>query len=252
MSVHNDFIAPYNITGCGDKQRLVESHIRALKVYVSRAAVDSANGVRGQHGFHAFFKSNTSIAFVRNILLAVQLGRATSVKLTEEGEFVDSAPQIICATEGLDESGPLTELQPFKSCSSEEGVIAFYFAITPYIVLCPIFWTLPADSQPNDLHCGRVDPNNQFAGGNVIVGNGPDRRISAQDALIGYQVYYLFHELVHFYLEGSSLGGNLMEPEVYDWNNCLALGTSTSIRNPMNYQLYLASESTPIYNLEIF
>ena len=76
--------------------------------------------------------------------------------------------------------------------------------------------------------------------------------MSAQDALVGYQVYYLFHELIHFYLGSSTLGSSTMAPEAYDWNDCLALGASTSMRNPMNYQLYLASESTPTFISETF
>ena len=224
----------------------MKSHIRALKAYASQAVIDSANGVSSHHGFQAFFKSNTSKAYVRRILLDVQLGRSLPVKIDAEAELSVSAPQIICATEGLDEVGPLAELLPWESCADEEDVIGFYFRNTPYIVLCPVFWNLIPDSPAKRYDCGRVESNNQFAGGHAPEDEGIARAMPAQDVLVGYQVYHLFHEIVHFYLGSNTMGGDTVPKEVYDWNECLALNASTSRRNPMNYQLYLASESRPI------
>ena len=254
-TVAYDFISPYTITGCDDKQQLlIKSHIRALKASVSRAAFDAANGVRSQHGFQAFFKSNTSMAFVRHILLDVQLGRTSPVKYSPEGDLSVSAPQIVCAMEeNLEKTGPLAELQPWAQCSEEEHTIGFYYEATPYIILCPVFWTLRADPQPDNYRCGRVDSNNQFAGGHAPEREGATARaMPAQAALTEYQVYHLFHEIVHFYLGSKTLGDNTVPEEVYDWNDCLALDASSSKRNPMNYQLYLASESMLTWILEIF
>ena len=109
--------------------------------------------------------------------------------------------------------------------------------------MCPAFWDFPAEPQSGGYGCGTVTPNNLFAGE-----RGPeDGRVTVaepeQERLVGYQVYHLFHEIVHFYLGTDSLSEETVPEELYEWNDCVALDASDSIRNPMNYQLYLASKS---------
>ena len=231
---------PYIITGCGDKQQLLESHIQTLKVALSQAIADSSNGIRSRHGFQAFFKSNESVPLIRNLFLDIQSGR--SIPFEADSQLNSrSHPQIFCATELLDQTGPLANLQPWRTCSTNTEAVGFHYATTPYIVLCPPFWIYPAEPQPGRHNCGTVGLNNQFNGGRSTDDGGETIPGVSQELLVGYQIYHLFHEIVHCYLGPNSLGEETVPKELYDWNECIALRASESVHNPMNYQLYLAS-----------
>ncbi|KAL8877168.1 MAG: hypothetical protein Q9198_004769, partial [Flavoplaca austrocitrina] len=55
-----------------------------------------------------------------------------------------------------------------------------------------------------------------------------------------YQTYALIHEMVHFYLQGETLGLNTDPKETYASNFCVNFDTKTSLRNPMNFQFFIA------------
>lgn len=83
-------------------------------------------------------------------------------------------------------------------------------------------------SEPTRENCPRVIHNR-------FVGDGA--------SLSDYKTYILIHEMVHFYLGAESLTPNSYPPEKYQLNECVALDQTTSLRNPSNYQNYIASKS---------
>lgn len=57
-----------------------------------------------------------------------------------------------------------------------------------------------------------------------------------------YQMYMLVHEMVHFYLGGKGLRLDTRPPEVYSLDGSVELGEGLSLRNPQNWQAFVASE----------
>lgn len=55
-----------------------------------------------------------------------------------------------------------------------------------------------------------------------------------------YQKYMLIHEMVHFYLGSNTLGLESKPREEYDLNKCVAFSEALSLRNPQNYQAFVA------------
>ena len=234
---------PYTVTGCGDQQYQVEQQLQTLQVGLEKAIIDSTMGIRSTRGFQAFFKSNASIRFVQNLLRSAQSGRSLPFNL-DPRTSTQAHPQIYCASELSDLTGPLAHLRPWQTCLADSGTVSFQYAATPYIVLCPTFWLFPPEPTQGKQTCGTITPNNLFANGNVAKVARLEMPGPNQERLIGYQVYHLFHEIVHLYLGNDSLGEDTVPEEVYGWNECVALEASSSLRNPMNYQLYLASKVT--------
>ena len=103
---------------------------------------------------------------------------------------------------------------------------AYYHKGSSYIFICPLFWSRqPAPTREN---CPRVI-HNRFVGNRVLLSE--------------YKTYILIHEMVHFYLGADSLTPHSLPPERYELNECVALDSTLSLRNPSNYQNYIASKS---------
>ena len=236
-----DFSIPYSVTGCGPRQYQVERQLQTLRLGLEAAIADSSRGVQSTHGFQAFFKSNESILFVQALLRDVQSGRSLPFNL-DPRTSIQARPQIYCANELSDSTGPLAHLRPWQTCLADSGTVSFQYGATPYIVLCPTYWLFPLEPVSGRHNCGTVTSNNLFANGNAAGVARAEMPGPNQERLIGYQVYHLFHEIVHLYLGNDSLGEDTVPEEVYGWNECVALETSSCVYNPMNYQLYLASK----------
>ena len=99
-----------------------------------------------------------------------------------------------------------------------------------YVFLCPAYFTFPlAPIGPSGKNCLNVEFN-VFCYENL-------------ERLVNIQMYILLHELVHFYLGRESLGGRTVPTEEYDPNLCVNFDEKLSLRNPMNYQFFVASKS---------
>ena len=139
-----------------------------------------------------------------------------------------SAPRFACVTPETIGLYPWMRLNPFSICVSNppSGMGAFYYTGSSYILICPGFWSI--EPWPLKGLCPTVIHN---------------RFIGAQARLSNYQTYVLIHEMLHFYLGMDSLSQISAPPEKYKLNDCVGLGKVNSLRNPSNYQHYLASKS---------
>ena len=54
--------------------------------------------------------------------------------------------------------------------------------------------------------------------------------------------YMLIHEMIHFYLRGHTLSYVSKPMERYELNRCVDLDKGLSLRNPRNYEAYVASK----------
>ena len=114
-------------------------------------------------------------------------------------------------------------LDVWYDCHEPGAGQAFYIIDFSFIFLCPSFWAAPA--APSFPDCPSVRKN-QWTGMGQYLAN--------------YESYLLVHEMVHFYLGGESLGMMTVPREAYLINDCVALSSFTSIRNPQSYQNYVA------------
>lgn len=123
---------------------------------------------------------------------------------------------------------------PWQKCrepSRRRPPQAFYADGTPFIFICPSFFgqeVTPTPSRGNEA-CPKV-VDNEFTG-NVDV------------FYRDYQVFTLLYQLIRFYLGRNGLNRRTHPKEVFDWNLCVGCSAVTSILNPTNILLYIASKS---------
>ena len=175
--------------------------------------------------FRALFKVGDTREFVQEVLERIAFG--TKMINLLPNPFIPTRPNFACVTPETEAKYKFLKGSAYKSCIRPGQGQAFIIAGTSYIFLCPSFWTRPA--WPSFPDCPYVRKN-QWVG--------------LGQALTSYRGYLLMHEMVHFYLGGSSLGYPPNSPEVYEMNDCVGLGPYDSLHNPQNYQNYVACRTS--------
>lgn len=186
---------------------------------------DLQAGTNSRHGYKAWFKSNDSSAYIQGLLQDIYTGQPR-IGLQPQPDLL-TGPRISCVTPATVDLYPWMRFDPFWACVTHSPAAgAYYYSRSSYILICPYFWSM----QPYPLRsfCPTVIHNR-------FVGN--------RGSLSAYQTHILIHEMVHFYLGLNSLTLETTPPEQYELNDCVALDTVNSLRNPSNYQNYLASKS---------
>ena len=141
--------------------------------------------------------------------------------------YIPTGPRFSCVTPSTAHLYPWVGPDPYFACTHLfPEMDAYYHPGTSYIFLCPYFWS--RQSAPTRRNCPRVIHN---------------RFVGDQGLLNDYKIYILIHEMLHFYLGADSLTQRTNPPEQYKLNECVALAASNSLRNPTNYQSYIASKS---------
>ncbi|KAL8666266.1 MAG: hypothetical protein Q9202_001535 [Teloschistes flavicans] len=184
------------------------------------AAINAASQSPNSHGFHAFFKSDASTGPVVDMLKKVQTMKA--IRGLKPNRFILSQPEFVCVDGNTHSRYPRLPRDPYQTCRLL-GVFGLWIRGFKYIFLCPKIFTLPIS--PRARHCPRVI-DNQFERKGYL--------------LADYQKYILIHEMIHFYLGRSSLGWESKPLELYELNECVNFDAKNSLRNPMNYQYYIA------------
>ena len=167
--------------------------------------------------YRAFFKTNNSIADVRQVFTQIINGSATpGVVVAPEDDDSRSAPTLVCA----DANQPF--LQYYKLlCSDPEQPVINVHKETKILSICPIFWTLPHVA--SKAACPLVDANGKL--------------LTEPFNLRTTQVAVLVRELVHLYNVFDN-----KEEEVYDMEDVVGLSAARSLENAQNYASYAAGE----------
>lgn len=97
---------------------------------------------------------------------------------------------------------------------------------TPYVVVCPFFFTQPA-----------IPPARGSGSGCLSVDARRNRFVENGMGLVGFQVWELVHELVHFYVYAS----RGVAYDFYGVNACLAMLGRGAVGNAPSYVFYVAS-----------
>ena len=205
----------------------LNTRLREVKGDAIEAAADATYGPTGDLGFRPMFKDNSNIALVQEIYDSIMESKKLPNLRPNPG--IPKSPRFACVTDDTSIARRLSlDYDPRRRCLQDGArgapVPAFYAEGTAYIFLCPSFFSLV--DQPTQSHCPAVH-DNRFAG---------DPNIFYKK----YKTYTLIYQLVRFYLGRTSLNDKSDPQEEFDWNNCVRLGETDSVRNPTNFQLYVA------------
>ena len=97
---------------------------------------------------------------------------------------------------------------------------------TPYIIVCPIFFTYARlQSYPPPNTCAKLTPDKTRFEENVA-------------HFIEYRMWILLEEIAHYYITMTTDA----KLDVYGINRCVRMDGNDSSRNPGNYRFYAASE----------
>lgn len=167
------------------------------------------------------FKNGSTKTFVRGILHRIVSHYPR--KNLQPYPKIPTTPNFACVTPYTTEYYKFLDIDAYTWCIQPDAGQAFYVMGVRFIFLCPSFWAVPA--APSFPDCPSVQKN-QWVGPGQYLSN--------------YRSYLLIHEMVHFYLGDESLGTHTDPPETYLLNDCVGLNSFISIRNPQNYQNYVA------------
>ena len=200
---------------------LINAAIATLPAVIN----DLQSGTDSCHGYKAWFKSNDSSEYVQRMLQNIYTAHP-KMGLLPQPELL-TGPRFVCVTPTTIAFYPWMRGDPFYTCVHQiPGIRAYYHGGSSYILICPYFWSM--QPSPHRSFCPTV-MHNRFVG--------------KWNLLSDYKIYVLIHEMVHFYLGIDSLSMITVPPEQYELNHCVALDRRDSLRNPTNYQHYIASKS---------
>ena len=213
---------PFRIEGCdgytGNLAQLLDQAVFSI----APALQDAVQGNESPM-FKAMFKVGASNSSVIEMLRNIVWGQR--VPNLQPDPQVPSAPRFACVIPSSGDRYKYLNFDPYKACLEKDAGSAFYFLGGSYIFLCPSFWTLrPAPVMPM---CPAV----------------LDNLWPYQVEMVAcYMTYVLIHEMIHLYLGKNSLRTDTSPPETYPANNCVGLSARSSLLNPQNFQIYVASK----------
>ena len=223
----------YEISDCGWRAKRLDDLLKKIPSVVAATLADIKLGVKSEHGFTALFKTNDNIAYITGLLNSVaqgskRRGLAPSPKLWE-------APQFICAAPYTRQKYPWMLADPWILCSGPAPFAPYYgmwIDDTNAIILCPDFWNF--QPVPTQSRCPKL-VKNKWA----------DSPAARAESVYGFQIYNLIHEMLHFYMDRQSLSSHTRPREQYEINELVNLWAANTVRNPTNFQCYMARQYPP-------
>ena len=219
------------IEQCGNDERTVERARNLARAAANVARFDATRGTASLHGFTAMFKEDALKHQVS--LFLSDIYQFQGLMGLKPDPTLATPPHLVCVQpdSGIVYRNLRLPYDPWHRCHQHQTRHpsyrnAFYTMGTAYIFLCPAF--LNQVLAPIGNHCPTV--NNNVFSGNV----GTFYR--------DYQMYQLMYQLVRFYLQRNTLN-----PEFLGWNHCVGLDAQSSLRNPINFLVYIACKSHLIF-----
>ncbi|KAL6720386.1 hypothetical protein ACLMJK_002308 [Lecanora helva] len=213
------------ISDCDSRTSIVQQALALAVSSLPDAIADAQLGTASTHGFTAFFKQRTSAPAVATVLQKIH--SQSPVRGRWPNLIRASPPEFICAKFDTVLRYKHLNFDPYLACKRPK-VYGFWAKRSRYIVLCDYFFERPpAPTAPRSETCIKVKDNSFQGFGNL---------------LCLYQKYMLIHEMVHFYLGTKGLGWSTQPVEKYALNDAVDLNAELSLRNPQNYQAFVASK----------
>ena len=200
-------------------------HIAALLatlVHALQPVITDLSSSVSSDAYTTFFRDIAYAPYVREVIYNITKG----VPVPPEPGSSSLTPVFYCV-DGRDQITYFEndkKVDTYTQCRTGNHA-AMTLLKTPYIVICPVFFTQPAVPVRSTASCLTVDPHQ-----NLFVGDGK--------SLYKYQLWHVLHELVHYYVYSTK--GNALE--VFPINICLFLFGEAAVLNAQSYIYYAASK----------
>ena len=212
----------YRIVNCQDNIDVIPTLLHNLWDALGPIIQDAGLN-RSSSAYTTFFKDISYAPYVSAVLTNV----STGVGLTADG-----GPAFICVNTsnqfGYTDSATMKRVDTYQKCRDNPRKAMFWITNNPYIIVCPSFFEPGFQALPPPNTCPQVSRNGeQFSG--------------AATALIQYQIWFILHEIVHYYVYATRQSLR----DVYYINDCLRLSGNDAVGNPESYTYYAACEFVP-------
>ena len=214
-------IGPYIVANCKSNNNNIVTLLKSLGTVVRPAITDLDSPVSSD-AYTTFFKDIAYKAYIRDIFTNVSRGASV---LVQPGSS-SSAPVFICV-DGRDQVNFVANgkrVDAYTRCRSYTEAPAMALLTTPYIVICPAFWTHPAIPSQSSTNCYDVGTQGKY-----FVQDGK--------SWVKYQIWHLMHEMIHFYVWATKQ----MNDDVFGINQCVDLIGGRAVLNPQSYTYYATS-----------
>ena len=199
--------------------------IQSLKSVVSSAMTDTER-VHPGAAYNTFFNDISYSKFVHGILGMTTTGISIDPQGSPIFWCVQGPGEIRYKVRHTGETGDM-----YTRCQKHPESLLQGMHGTAFIVVCPLFYTLPIADSPPAEKCLSVKYNR-------FKGNGWELRF--------FRMWLVLHELVQFYVYAMTGA----ETHVQDVNKATLLGGQASTRNAENYVYYVASKLEKIHHLK--
>ena len=223
----------YQIVNCGNKDAailvsLLDDLWTALQPSISNALLTVPSPA-----FRTFFHAANNAAYVEQLLRNVTTG--ISLYPPSRVFHQTGSPLLICATSKGQVVGQRDGIDYYYQCLLDPYDTFIAISGTPYIVVCPYFFSSPVADLPPARTCLPVDMSlNRF--------------LERGQNLADFKVWKLLEGILRYYLYATMGFSVDLATEV---NRCVTLRAGQMVRNPSNYVYYAASKPSPplIYKL---
>ena len=211
----------YRIVNCDDNAHLVGTLLRYLSSALGPVIEDSRRQIPSP-AFSTFFGDVNFGPHVSGLLLNV----TTGVAMDDQG-----SPILFCTT-GINQlpiidqdTGVHTDM--YLHCQETEGMIMTIWYDTPYIVICPFFFTTP------NLQAVPPGHNRPKVARNMM------EYLGTGASVVQYQMWSIFNQIVHYYV---FMAHREQTSSIDNINACMRLEGNDSVLNPQSYLYYAASK----------
>ena len=214
----------YTIVNCGnrDATRLV-GLIDNLWTML-RPSLRDVSHIGATPAFRTFFGSADNTPYVRQVLTNVTTG--VSLYPPEQQFHQKGSPLLICATAGGQVVGKRSRVDYYYQCilDSNKGLMAI--SGTPYIVICPYFFSTRVSDLPPAEDC-------------LTINTSINRFQSTGSDFTNFRLWILLEGIVRYYIHATTRSWGTFAT---DANECTRLGPGQMMKNPSNYIYYVASK----------
>ena len=215
-------IGPYYAQNCKSNNNKLATLLSTLSNTLQPVITDLGSSISSD-AYTTFFKDIAHAPYVRDVFYNI----TTGVSVPPEPGAQSSTPVFICV-DGRDqvsyrENGKRVDV--YTRCRALGEVPAIALLKSPYIVICPFFFTLPSIPAQSTSTCLTVDSYRT-------------RFVQNGKSLVKYQLWHVLHELVHYYVYATVQD----HMDIYNINACLALKAKNAVLNAQSYVYYAASK----------
>lgn len=215
-------IGPYYAENCKSNNNKIATLLYTLS-HTLQPVITDLDFSTSSNAYTTLFKDIAYVPYVRDVFSNITTG--TSVP--PEPGTQSSTPIFICV-DGQDQVSYRENdkrVDAYSRCRTHSETPAIALLKSPYIVLCPFFFTQPSIPLQSASSC-------------LTVASHRTRFVQNGKTLIKYQLWHVLHELVHYYVY-STLQDNI---DIYNINACLALTAKSAVLNAQSYVYYAASK----------